>query len=140
MCIYRAEGDYPITRMVRIGSRSPLFYGAAGRLFAASLSETKLKQALDYAVQNNYVPATDMQACLIRARADKRNGYAISIQERHAGCGSIAVPIKRLFTGETIATISISALASRIEDKKTQSKYLNLLLCAAEEGNSKLLM
>lgn len=140
MCIYRAEGDYPITRMVMIGSRAPLFYGAAGRVLAAELRQSRLEKALDYVLQTGYAQRSDIPRLLERAKSDRQNGYAVSIQERHVGCGSVAVPIKRGLTGETIAAISISALASRIEDKPTQSKYLSLLMRAAAEGNAKILI
>ena len=140
MCIYRAEGDYRITRMVMIGSRAPLFYGAAGRVLAAELRQSRLEKALDYVLQTGYAQRSDIPRLLERAKSDRQNGYAVSIQERHVGCGSIAVPIKRGLTGETIAAISISALASRIEDKPTQSKYLSLLMRAAAEGNAKILI
>ena len=140
MCIYRAEGDYPITRMVMIGSRAPLFFGAAGRVLAAGLRPNKLKKAIEYALQNGYAQEADVPRLMEQVKQDQKNGYAISIEERHVGCGSIAVPVKRELTGETVAALSISALAIRIEEKNTQNAYLAYLQQAAAEGNAKILI
>lgn len=140
MCIYRAEGDHIITRMVQIGNRSPLFVGASGRMLAAGLRQNKLERAMDYALQNGYAQQQDIARLMDQVQKDRQRGYAVSIEERHAGCGSISVPIKRSITGETVATISISALASRVENMNTQKKYLSLLMRAAAEANAKILM
>lgn len=140
MCIYRAEGDHQITRMVMIGARSPLFKGAAGRILAAGLKKDLFEQALQYSVENGFIDAKDENFYRNRAKRDREQGYAVSIQEKYAGCGSIAVPIKRAINNETIATLSISSLASRIGEQNTQRRYIELLLSAAEEANSRFFM
>lgn len=140
MCIYRAEGDHQITRMVMIGARSTLFKGAAGRILAAGLGKEKFEQALQYSVEKGFIEEKDENFYRNRAKRDRELGYAVSIQEKYAGCGAIAVPIKRAINNETIATLSISSLASRIGEQSTQRKYLELLLNAAEEANSRFFM
>lgn len=140
MCIYRAEGDHQITRMVMIGSRSPLFKGAAGRVIAAGLDSQRLDEALAYTIAQGFIDQKEEAFYRSRAKRDRELGYAVSIQEKYVGCGSIAVPVKRGLTGETIAAISISSLASRIGDNNTQRRYIELLLRAAEEGNARFFM
>lgn len=140
MCIYRAEGDHQITRMVMIGTRSPLFKGAAGRILAAGLPNEKMEAALKYTVERGFIEERDAIYYRSRVKKDRETGYAVSIQEKYASCGSIAVPIKRAINNETIATVSISSLASRISDHETQKRYIDILLSAAEEANSRFFM
>ncbi len=140
MCIYRAQGDQTITRMVQIGSCAPLFFGASGRVLAAGLSEKDLHKALDYAISIGDFREEDRAAVIRKTEEDKTRGYVVSIEERHRGCGSMAFPVKRQITGETVAALSISATDERIKDVAIVEKYRRLLSRAVAEANAKIVI
>ena len=140
MCIYRAQGDQIITRMVQIGSHAPLFFGASGRVLAAALDEKAFNLAINFALSVGDFDEREKDSVIEKINKDKRRGYVLSIEERHKGCASLALPVKRQITGETVAALSISATAERMKDPQIFDRYFKLIKRAVAEANAKIVM
>jgi DNA-binding IclR family transcriptional regulator len=96
------------------GTRMPLFCPALGKLFLAHLSETALTAALQEIDWKRRTPQTMTTPEELAARLPeiRTRGYAIDHVEYAAGVRCVAAPVLS-HTGEPVAAISVTALASR---------------------------
>lgn len=136
VCIYRVEGLYPVTLLIKVGERGPLFKGSVGKVIAAGLTEREIDHIIKKYIENGLITEEEVNGILAEIQLVKEQGFAISIGERIQDSASIAVPVKDM-AGFVQAALSISALAERIYDKENQQKYLELLLDAANHINMK---
>ena len=131
VCIYSIEGSQPITRNIRIGSSSPLFRGAAGKVLAAGLSDAERQRVLAHYVQEGIFLRENVEGLLHDVERIRQQGYAVSRGERIEGSASIAVPLKDVMDN-VVASLSISTLESRLTAENSNS-YLDYLLQASRE-------
>jgi DNA-binding IclR family transcriptional regulator len=131
VCLCRFEGDYPITRRVRVGDKDILFRGSAGKIIAAGFSDEELESIADRYINEGIIKAGEKAAVLKEAKKTRERGYAVSIAERISNSGSIGVPI-RDFSGNIQASLTISSIQDRLT-KENLDLYLKLLLAAAEQ-------
>lgn len=125
-CVYRVEGDLAIIRNVKIGTHNPLFIGSAGKVLASGLSGRYYKEAQAYSIEKGKINPEDLEALDAVIEKCRQNGYAVSVQERYAGCWSMAVPIMNPITKEMLGTLSISSVLERYT-KENVEQYLKLL-------------
>jgi DNA-binding IclR family transcriptional regulator len=131
VCLCRFEGDYPITRRVKVGDKDILFRGSAGKIIAAGFDDKDLEDAADRYVRGGIIGAEEKAAVLEEARKTRRQGYALSIGERIPNSGSVGVPLKD-FSGAIQASLTISSIQERLT-KENLDRYLKLLFAAAEQ-------
>jgi DNA-binding IclR family transcriptional regulator len=131
VCLCRFEGDYPITRRVRVGDKDILFRGSAGKIMAASFSDEELGKVTEQYIRDGLIKAEEKAAVLEEVKKTKKQGYAISIAERIPNSGSIGVPIKDI-TGNIQASLTISSIQERLT-KENLDRYLKFLFSAAEQ-------
>lgn len=131
VCIYRVEGDYPITRKIRIGDRAPLFRGSAGKIIASGLNDKELEAMLTKYVATGEIAEHDAPNVRRQIQEVRAQGFAVSVGERVQNSASIAVPVKDI-AGFTLASLSISAFADRFNEEN-HKKYLQLLSDAANQ-------
>jgi DNA-binding IclR family transcriptional regulator len=131
VCVYRIEGNYPITRNIPIGSTGPLFKGAAGKVVASGLNPAEQKNVLAKYIAAGEIAESDIPKLIEDIETTKNQGYALSVGERLKGSASIAVPIRDLM-GKTVASLSLSSLESRFTDEN-QKNYIELLTEAARQ-------
>jgi DNA-binding IclR family transcriptional regulator len=131
VCVYRIEGNYPITRNIPIGSTGPLFKGSAGKVVASGLNPTERERVLARYAAAGEIAESDIPKLLEDAEKAKKEGYALSVGERVKGSASIAVPISDLM-GKVVASLSLSSLENRFT-VKNQKKYIDLLTEAARQ-------
>jgi DNA-binding IclR family transcriptional regulator len=112
VCLCRFEGDYPITRHIKVGDKGPLMRGAAGKIIAAGLKEQELELIIRRYIQEGKIRADDTPATLKELKAIREQGFAVSTGERIPGSASIGVPIKDVL-GNTQASLSISTVLDR---------------------------
>jgi DNA-binding IclR family transcriptional regulator len=129
VCLCRFEGDYPITRHIKVGDKGPLMRGAAGKIIAAGLKEQELELIIRRYIQEGKIHADDTPAILNELKAIREQGFSVSTGERIPGSASIGVPIKDVL-GNTQASLSISTVLDRLTETNKKN-YLNLLLEAA---------
>jgi DNA-binding IclR family transcriptional regulator len=131
VCICRFEGDYPITRHIKVGDKGPLMRGAAGKIIAAGLKEPELELIIRRYIQEGKIRAEDTPAILKELKGIREQGSAVSTGERIPGSASIGVPIKDIL-GNTQASLSISTVLDRLTENNKKT-YLNLLFEAARQ-------
>lgn len=131
VCIYRVEGEHPITRNIRIGDRGPLFIGSAGKIIASGLSDRELEAMIRKYIAMGEITEHDVPNVLQQIQEVRAQKFAVSLGERVENSASIAVPVKDI-AGFTLASLSISAFADRF-DEENQKKYLELLTDAANQ-------
>ncbi|MDR3161475.1 MAG: hypothetical protein LBU28_07670 [Spirochaetaceae bacterium] len=131
VCICRFEGDYPITRHIKVGDKGPLMRGAAGKIIAAGLKDSELEPIIRRYIQEGKIRAADTPAIRKELKRTREQGFAISTGERIPGSASIGVPIKDVL-GNTQASLSISTVLDRLTENN-QRNYLNLLFEASRQ-------
>lgn len=136
--VYRAEGDKRAISKVLVGELGPLFIGSTGRVLAAFLSPIKFHEALEYAEKNGIVVPHNKELLLSHIEQCKANGYTVSIEERYAGCWSVAVPVIKSMTKEVVGSLSINSVLSSYSEA-AQKEYVDILKEAASEAGQKLI-
>jgi DNA-binding IclR family transcriptional regulator len=125
VCLCRFEGDYPITRHIKVGDRGPLMRGAAGKIIAAGLKDSELELVLSQYIEEGKIRANEKPLLLEEVKQIREQGFAFSCGERIPGSASIGVPIKDIL-GNTQASLSISTVIDRLTDDN-KSYYLKVL-------------
>jgi len=132
ICIARVEGTYRIiVRNIQVGQKAPLVVGAAGKIILAQLSDDEIENIIQYNIECCNYPPESKPSLLADVEKIRKQGFAISIEERETGCASISVVIRSV-TLTSHASISISTLTSRFGEQE-QQKYSQLLIAEAEK-------
>jgi IclR family transcriptional regulator, KDG regulon repressor len=86
----------PVRIIVTLGSRYPIYYGAAGMAISSALSESELDRLLPDGRLTRYTPASfGTTAAFRRALSQVRaRGYAVSDERAQPGVRSIGVPVR----------------------------------------------
>jgi len=132
ICLYRVEGSYPISRLIKIGEKGPLFRGAVGKVIAAGFSQREVESLIELYISKGLIKEADASGIIAETESVREKGFAISIGERIENSASIAVPIKDM-AGVTQGTLSISTLADRIELEEDRQRYVELLVDAVKQ-------
>lgn len=115
-----------------MGEQLPLHHGAPGKVLMAGLSDEDLEgllsRPLEKATENTI---TDVELLRRELETVRRQGYAVSQQERVAGITSIAAPSCD-YTGAVVAALSVSGPSSRMTEAKVQ-ECIPLLVRATDE-------
>lgn len=128
--LHRAPG--PIAPVNDIGYIVDIYYGTGGRAILSTYSEQQIEELF---LRRPLTPRTDLslktrEAFLEELECTRKRGYARSVGEYLVGVSGIGAPIYD-YTGECVAALSLSAVASTIpcdiED------YAGVLLRTAEE-------
>lgn len=131
--IQRINSTHPLRYSLPIGQRLPLYAGASGRVLAAAMTDEDLAQYLDQTgevrfLNGKVLSPRDMEDLILQAR---RDGFAISIEERSQGVISIAVPVVVPGRG-TVAALNIGGPISRLPEDKVRSMIEDVRLGADE--------
>jgi DNA-binding IclR family transcriptional regulator len=115
MYIEQVTPEREIRMSVVIGKAFPLHAGSSSKAFLAFLSDDERE---DYLAQNDLTPLTrstitDPEALRVELAEVRSRGYAVSLEERQAGAGSIAAPILDR-SGRPIAVISVCGPLERL--------------------------
>ena len=115
----QAESRQPLRRTyTEIGMPIPIYQGAPGKVLlafsSAELQEEILAGELLPATPRSITDPDKLRADLASTR---KNGYALSLEERVAGISTVAVPIAN-HTGFVIAALSITGPSSRLSKKR----------------------
>jgi DNA-binding IclR family transcriptional regulator len=137
VCICRFEGDYPITRHIKVGDKGPLMRGAAGKIIAAGLRDSELDSVMDQYIQEGKIRAGENASIFEELKRIREQGFAISTGERIPGSASIGVPVKDTF-GNTQSSLSISTVLDRLTEKNKKD-YLKLLFESANQIRSQII-
>lgn len=130
--VQRIDGLYPLRYILPTGQRLPLHLGA-GKVLAAALHENELQQLLDK-VGNFHLATGKMITCKsLRDELDqiRRQGFAISQNERAMGAASVAAPVVSA-SGMTIAAVAVAGHTDRLTLKRLN--YLSIEIRSAAKA------
>ena len=135
--VQRVDSPHPLRYTIRIGQRLPLHVGAAGVVLASAMPEEELRQLLDRLGEirlatGETLTRDDWLAKLERVR---RQGFAVSVEEREVGVVSIAAPVVVPGKG-TVAAIAVSGPPSRMSQEKIEYLIVEVRRAAQEIADS----
>jgi IclR family acetate operon transcriptional repressor len=113
------ESSQPLRRTyTEIGTAIPIYQGAPGKVMLAH-SPTELQEEI---LAGKLEPATsrsitDPQRLRNELKRVRRQGYALSFEERVEGISTVAVPIAN-HTGAVMASLSVSGPSVRVDRKR----------------------
>lgn len=104
--VQRVEGKHPLRFVLTIGQRLPLYLGA-GKVLAAAMSKQELDRLLNQIGEMRLATGQvrTKEAFLAELKQIRKQGFAVSINERTMGVASVAAPIVQP-GGTTVAAIS----------------------------------
>lgn len=106
--IQRVESSFPLRFTTRIGERLPVYSGATGQVLCAFMPDDQLRQLLDRVgdviqlANGKFLTKVEMNARLEEVR---RQGFAVSKDERLIGVTSVAAPIFHSNVGVIAAAV-----------------------------------
>jgi IclR family acetate operon transcriptional repressor len=115
----QVESSQPLRRTyIEIGMPIPIHQGAPGKVLLAfssrELQDEILAGELPAATPRTITDPEKLRMELVRTR---KNGYALSLEERVAGISTVAVPVAN-HTGTVIAALSVTGPSSRLSRKR----------------------
>lgn len=108
--IQAVQSNQAIRRVAPVGARLPLFVGASSKVLLAFADPAERDAALRDAF---WPPSVDSEACMRQLEEVRRQGYAVSIEEREPGAAAVSVPIFDR-SGKLAAALSVSGPVSRM--------------------------
>ncbi len=131
--IQRINSIHPLRYSLPIGQRLPLYAGASGRVLAAAMPDAELERYLEQLGEVRFVSGRilsrlELKELILKTR---REGYAISIEERSEGVISVAVPVVVPGRG-TIAALNIGGPISRMPEDRARSMVADVRRGAEE--------
>jgi IclR family acetate operon transcriptional repressor len=114
--IARVESEHPLSYVLPVGERLPLYLGGAGKTILAELApenEKILPASADITLASGKtVTKVELLAQLDKIRSD---GHAVSVSERNYGVASITAPV-RAADGTLAAVIGITGSSEALTD------------------------
>lgn len=111
--IQSVESNEPVRNVATVGKTYPLYIGASGKVLLAHSAESVFEQVF----QDPSIPKSlDKEDLRRQLETIRRDGYAISVQERDAGAAAIAVPV--FGRNQFVAAVSVSGPVTRFTKTK----------------------
>ena len=132
VCLEIFESSHELRPVLNIGGRYPLHAGSAGKVLLAYLPEEERRKILAQAGMPKITPNTitnteELEKQLAQIR---KQGYAVSRQERTDFLSSISAPIKD-YRGKVIAVVCLDGPTFRFTNHNIR-KFKQLLLATTE--------
>ncbi|WP_176597992.1 IclR family transcriptional regulator [Sphingobium sp. 15-1] len=117
VCLERCEGAFPIKVMsLERGSRRPLGAGSGSLAILAYLDDEERETVLRQCAPHYEAFGLSKEFLAKEVRATRFNGYAVNLGHIIEGVYGIGVPI--LADGVAVASISVAAIASRMDEER----------------------
>ena len=115
-CIAQVESPHELRMRLDIGRPLPLYCGAASKILLADMEPDEIEQIVGKTKLKALGPGSilDPKKLLRQLDAIRRQGYAISKEERIAGGITVAAPVRDRF-GETVASLSVYGPLARTD-------------------------
>lgn len=138
ICIGKLESSHEVRQVLTVGSRYPLHAGAPGKVILAYLPTEKREQILIKTGLPKFTPSTITNVRMLDKELMKirKNGYAVSLEERVPLIASVSAPI-RGYNGEIIAALCLSGLSIHFLDSNL-SEFARLTKTAANKMSEQL--
>lgn len=116
--VQAVQSSQAIRRVAPVGARMPLYVGASSKVLVAFAGQEVQAQVLAAAQW----PGEDDRDSFVKQLDDvRRDGYAISIEEREAGAAAVSVPIFNR-TQRLVAALAISGPMNRMTAEKMREQ------------------
>ncbi|MGE5583733.1 MAG: IclR family transcriptional regulator [Bacillota bacterium] len=138
ICLLKVESKYGVAKVSTTGVSLPLHCGASGRVLLAYLPEAERERLIRKEPLKQFTPFTIIDPDQLSKNLEqvRKQGYAISTNEREIGAYSVVAPV-RDGSNEVIASLAISGPSFRLSEEQLQ-KNLQLVLEAAKNISVKL--
>lgn len=133
VCIEKVDGSHDLREFIQVGRSLPLYKGASGKILLAYLPEAIQKEILKNAASNLKEPAENV---LKQLETIRRNGYAVSQNERVLGAAAVSAPILN-YDGKLVAGLTISGATVRFTKEKID-EFIKLVVNGAKEISKNL--
>ena len=132
--IEKIESPHDVRRIIQLGKSLPLYCGGSGKALLAFLPDEEIDKIIQ---KEKFIPfgpntITDPTKLKEHLKEIRKNGYAISFEERILGSASIAAPIID-YKGKVVASLSISGPTTRFT-----KKMIPLLISRVKEAAQKI--
>ena len=118
VCIDRREGAFPIkTFTLEIGMRRPLGIGTGSLSILSALSEEEIRHTIDANAARLPEYGLAANSLTVQVRRAQKLGYAVREAPTLAGVRSIGLVVRNQ-GGVAFAALSVSAISSRMNDKR----------------------
>lgn len=107
--IQAVQSREAVRRVAPVGVRLPLYVGASSKVLVAHAEEGFAAKWLE---SGNWPEGFQPEAFLAQVGQVRREGFAVSFEEREAGVAAMAVPIFNR-SGQLVAALSVSGPSSR---------------------------
>ncbi|TCS95962.1 IclR family transcriptional regulator [Hazenella coriacea] len=126
--IQAVESRQAIRRVAPIGVRLPLSVGASSKVLMAYADELTLKEVLHDPM---WPEGIDQKVYISQLAQIKKDGYAISVEEREAGTAAISVPVFSSTSRRLVVALAVSGPVSRMNVKQ-MTQFVPCLIQSAE--------
>lgn len=129
--VAQVEGRQLIRMFTRIGARAPLYCTGVGKALLMEHPEAEVRRILGSGPYKAFTAhtLTSSTAFLKALSGAKAKGYALDNEEREDGVRCIATPV-RDSRGKVVASMSLSAPASRVPDERVEALGQRVKLAA----------
>lgn len=133
ICVEAVKSRHGIARVTQVGKILPLHCGASGKVLLAFMPEKERREIIYRKPLEKFTPKTitdpdELEADLEQIR---RQGYAVSFEEREAGNYSVVAPILGN-SGKILASLSICGPLFRLSDEQLEKNKAAALDAARE--------
>lgn len=135
VCFNQVESPLAIKRYVRIGERSPIWYGATGKSILAYLDENTWHDEQKKLKSYTEKTIVDPNEFITELKNIKARGYAVSVGEKEHDVGCVAAPVFDN-TKKVIGCISISGPQYRFPEDTDY--FVSLVVDGAMRISNKL--
>ena len=131
--IQAVQSNQAIRRVAPVGARLPLYVGASSKVLLAYAAPEQQSAVL---TAEDWPESIDRYSYMEHLAEVKRQGYAISIEEREPGAAAVSVPIFGR-DQQLSAALSVSGPVNRMSVDKMQ-EYIPHMQAAAERMETML--
>ena len=133
ICVEAVKSHHGVAKVTQVGKVYPLHCGASGKVLLAYLPEKIRHSIISGRPLEKYTSKTITDPEELEADLEKirRDGYAVSLEEREKGTYSVVTPVMAN-REKIIASLSISGPIFRLSDEQREKNIKAALDAAAE--------
>ncbi|MGH8128156.1 MAG: IclR family transcriptional regulator [Gammaproteobacteria bacterium] len=131
--IDKAESPGPVRVITVLGSRYPLYFGAAGLALSSALPNCELDRLIPDGPLASYGPASYATGTAFRRALSevRRRGYSVSDEGAQRGVRSVGVPVRNL-AGNLVCSLVAGFAKANLRDKEIPAVGNELMRAAPE--------
>lgn len=131
--VQRVNSPNPVRFSIRVGEQLPLHLGSGGRVLTAAMPEEELRRFLDQLGEIRLASGEILsrEEFLAKLERVRRQGFAVSLEERSIGVVSVAAPVVRSGKAVTVA-VGVTGPPSRMTPERIELLSVEVRRAAAD--------